>query len=76
METPKRTKIANIFDPALLNTTVCVKGWVRTRRGNKHVNFIALNDGSTIKNIQVVVDQLRRGDPQTHHYRCKFVCSG
>ena len=56
METPKRTKIANIFDPALLNTTVCVKGWVRTRRGNKHVNFIALNDGSTIKNIQVVVD--------------------
>ena len=56
METLKRTKIANIFDPALLNTTVCVKGWVRTRRGNKHVNFIALNDGSTIKNIQVVVD--------------------
>ena len=56
METPKRTRIADIFDPALLNTTVCVKGWVRTRRGNKHVNFIALNDGSTIKNIQVVVD--------------------
>ena len=56
METLKRTKIANIFDPALLNTTVCVKGWVRTRRGNKHVNFIALNDGSTIKNIQLVVD--------------------
>ena len=40
METPKRTKIANIFDPALLNTTVCVKGWVRTRRGNKNVQFI------------------------------------
>ena len=56
METLKRTKIADIFNPALLNTTVCVKGWVRTRRGNKHVNFIALNDGSTIKNIQVVVD--------------------
>ncbi len=33
-----------------------VKGWVRTKRGNKHVNFIALNDGSTINNIQVVVD--------------------
>ena len=56
MEQVKRTKIADIFNPALLNTTVCVKGWVRTRRGNKHVNFIALNDGSTIKNIQVVVD--------------------
>ena len=56
METLRRTKIADIFDPQLLNTTVCVKGWVRTRRGNKHVNFIALNDGSTIKNIQVVVD--------------------
>ena len=56
MEQIKRTKIADIFNPALLNTTVCVKGWVRTRRGNKHVNFIALNDGSTIKNIQVVVD--------------------
>lgn len=31
-------------------------GWVRTKRGNKQVNFIALNDGSTINNIQVVVD--------------------
>ena len=56
METLRRTKIADIFNPELINTTVCVKGWVRTRRGNKHVNFIALNDGSTIKNIQVVVD--------------------
>jgi len=35
---------------------VNVKGWVRTRRGSKQVNFVALNDGSTIKNIQVVVD--------------------
>lgn len=33
-----------------------IKGWVRTKRGNKQVNFIALNDGSTINNIQVVVD--------------------
>ena len=31
-------------------------GWVRTRRGNKHVQFVALNDGSTIKNIQIVFD--------------------
>lgn len=33
-----------------------VRGWVRTRRGNKQVAFIAVNDGSTIHNIQVVVD--------------------
>jgi asparaginyl-tRNA synthetase len=36
--------------------TVNVKGWVRTKRGNKQVNFIALNDGSTINNIQIVAD--------------------
>ena len=35
---------------------VVVKGWVRTKRGNKNVAFIALNDGSTINNIQIVVD--------------------
>lgn len=52
----KRTKIVDIFNPGLLDTDVCVKGWVRTRRGNKHVQFVALNDGSTIKNIQIVFD--------------------
>ncbi len=40
----------------LLNTEINVKGWVRTRRGNKNVAFIALNDGSVIHSIQVVVD--------------------
>ncbi|MEE4176124.1 MAG: asparagine--tRNA ligase [Bacteroides sp.] len=40
----------------LIGQEVNVKGWVRTRRGNKNVNFIALNDGSIIHNIQVVVD--------------------
>jgi asparaginyl-tRNA synthetase len=39
-----------------LEREVVVKGWVRTRRGNKYVQFIALNDGSTIHNIQVVAD--------------------
>ncbi|MGN0219881.1 MAG: asparagine--tRNA ligase [Muribaculaceae bacterium] len=52
----KRTKISDIFDPALIGSRVCVKGWVRTRRGNKYVQFVALNDGSTIKNIQIVFD--------------------
>ena len=51
----KRTKIVDIFNPALIGTEVCVKGWVRTRRGNKQVQFIALNDGSTIKNVQIVI---------------------
>lgn len=41
---------------SLLDTTVNVKGWVRTKRGNKNVAFIALNDGSIIHNIQIVVD--------------------
>ena len=35
---------------------ISIKGWVRTRRGSKHVSFIALNDGSTINNIQVVAE--------------------
>ena len=35
---------------------IVVKGWVRTKRGNKNVAFIALNDGSTINNIQIVCD--------------------
>ena len=52
----KRTKIVDVFDPQLVDEKVCVKGWVRTRRGNKHVQFIALNDGSTIKNLQIVID--------------------
>ncbi len=50
----KRTKIVDIFSPELVGKEVSVMGWVRTRRGNKHVQFVALNDGSTIKNIQIV----------------------
>ena len=38
---------------------VQAKGWVRTKRGNKEIAFIALNDGSTINNIQIVVDKTR-----------------
>ena len=52
----KRTKIIDIFNPELVGSKVCVKGWVRTRRGNKHVQFVAMNDGSTIKNLQIVID--------------------
>lgn len=52
----KRTKIIDLLNRKDFGTEVCVKGWVRTRRGSKSVNFIALNDGSTIKNVQVVAD--------------------
>jgi len=41
---------------------VNVKGWVRTRRGSKLVNFIALNDGSTVNNVQIVVDVEKLGE--------------
>ena len=46
METIKRTKIVDVLKSEAFGTTVNVKGWVRTRRGSKQVNFIALNDGS------------------------------
>ena len=39
-------------------------GWVRTRRGNKHVQFVALNDGSTVKNVQIVFDMAQFTDEQ------------
>ncbi|MCM1111019.1 MAG: asparagine--tRNA ligase [Clostridium sp.] len=60
----KRTKIVDLTDPDLLDKEVSVMGWVRTRRGNKHVQFVALNDGSTIRNIQIVFDMARFTDDQ------------
>ncbi|MGM9826564.1 MAG: asparagine--tRNA ligase [Muribaculaceae bacterium] len=57
MQAMKRTKIVDAVKGGdLIGQDVCVKGWVRTRRGNKHVQFVALNDGSTIKNLQIVFD--------------------
>ena len=52
----KRTKIIDILSSTDYGQEVCVKGWVRSHRGSKNVDFIALNDGSTIKNVQIVVD--------------------
>ena len=49
-------KIKEILKKGSESQEVKIKGWVRTRRGSKHVSFIALNDGSTINNIQVVVE--------------------
>ena len=55
METLKRTKVKALLamEPG---KEVLAKGWVRTKRGNKQVKFIALNDGSTINNIQIVAN--------------------
>jgi asparaginyl-tRNA synthetase len=57
-----RTKIIDALKSSRSGEKINVKGWVRTRRGNKNVNFIALNDGSTINNIQVVVDTEKFGE--------------
>ena len=51
-----RTKIADLLKSEKRDIDVVAKGWVRTKRGNKNVAFIALNDGSTVNNIQIVVD--------------------
>ncbi len=51
-----RKKVAEVLQMTSYGENVIVKGWVRTRRGNKNVSFIALNDGSTINNVQIVVD--------------------
>lgn len=56
MEKIGRTKIVDLLKRTDIGAMVNVKGWVRTRRGSKQVNFIALNDGSTINNLQIVVD--------------------
>ncbi|MFO7828644.1 MAG: asparagine--tRNA ligase [Bacteroidales bacterium] len=52
----RRSFIKELLQTAEVDREVNVKGWVRTKRGNKQVAFVALNDGSTINNIQIVVD--------------------
>ena len=56
MEKIRRTKVADVLKRTDFGATVNVRGWVRTHRSSKAVDFIALNDGSTINNVQVVVD--------------------
>ena len=55
-DTVRRTKVIDALQRNDFGAKINVKGWVRTHRSSKAVDFIALNDGSTIKNIQVVVD--------------------
>lgn len=58
MKDLKRIRISELLQTgdSMVGQEVDVKGWVRTRRGNKNVQFVALNDGSTIKNLQLVFD--------------------
>ena len=52
----RRTKIRQILEEGKSGAELCVKGWVRTKRESKNVAFVALNDGSTINNLQLVLD--------------------
>ncbi len=52
----KRTKVIDALGRTDYGSDIVVKGWVRSKRGSKGIFFIALNDGSTIKNIQIVGD--------------------
>ena len=62
MKNIERTVIVDALKRTDYGADVNIKGWVRTRRGNKNVNFVALNDGSTINNIQRVIDIEKFGD--------------
>jgi asparaginyl-tRNA synthetase len=57
-----RTKIIDVLKMDVYGMDVNVKGWVRTRRGSKQIVFIALNDGSTIHNIQIVAEINKLGE--------------
>jgi asparaginyl-tRNA synthetase len=62
MEHTRRSKVCDLLKSNEYGKEVLVKGWVRTKRGNKQVNFIALNDGSIIHTIQVVADVAAFGE--------------
>ncbi len=58
----KRTKIQEVLAREPIGEELTLMGWVRTKRASKNVAFIALNDGSTINNIQVVADVEQFGE--------------
>ncbi|WP_295992736.1 asparagine--tRNA ligase [uncultured Alistipes sp.] len=60
----KTQRIVEILKSGAVDTDIVVKGWVRTKRGNKNVAFLALNDGSCVANIQVVVDLQKIAEEQ------------
>ena len=62
MKQIKRVIISEALQLKSFGEEINVKGWVRTRRGNKNVGFVALNDGSTVHNIQIVIDIAQFGE--------------
>ena len=52
----KYLSIQNIINDPGINKNIEINGWVRTKRGSKNVSFISINDGSTIKNLQIVAE--------------------
>ncbi len=59
----KHTDIRAVFqDKALIKTEVTVCGWVRTARNSKNVAFAELNDGTTLKHLQIVIDKEKLSD--------------
>jgi asparaginyl-tRNA synthetase len=58
----KHIPVKNLLEASSIGSTATVKGWVRTRRGNKNVAFIAVNDGSTIHNLQLVASPEQFGE--------------
>ncbi|MDY5737523.1 MAG: asparagine--tRNA ligase [Candidatus Onthomorpha sp.] len=60
MKDIKRIELRELFgsekQQSLIGSEICVKGWVKTKRGNKNVSFIALNDGGCMQNLQVVAE--------------------
>jgi asparaginyl-tRNA synthetase len=78
MDKTKRIKIIDLLKSEEFGKVVNVKGWVRTRRGSKNVSFITLNDGSTINNLQVVVDHaiIKEDDVQYAHSGASLSITG
>ena len=59
----KHTDIYEIFkDSAFIGKTVTVCGWVRTSRDSKNMAFLELNDGTTLKHLQIVIDKEKLSD--------------
>lgn len=62
MNNTSRTRVIDVLKSTDYDKNINIKGWVRTHRGSKSVHFIALNDGSTIKNIQIVAEAEKFND--------------
>lgn len=63
----QKLRVKDLLLSTSFNSETNVKGWVRTKRGNKNVAFIAINDGSTIHNIQAVADMQKFSEEDLKH---------